>query len=299
MAESNLTKPTTINELCDRMQKWANEYYTYDGVGTGEARNIRAAIVPLRELAGGQPVDDITAELVYDVQQHLLDRGLARNTINGHMRRLMRVIRWAAQPPRRWVGSLVLADIALLDSIKRGRTKARETEGVKPVAWELVEATAKAGPVWLSVALRVHWYTGARPAEIVRMRRSEITERDGMMIYEPKLHKNAYRGDKRLIVIGPQGQAVLRPWLAVCMKDRLFDCTSEQDYRRYVTRVCDANKIPRWRVGQIRHSMATRVRAEAGIEMAALVLGHKDPQTTLIYAEADLGKAADVLRRIG
>ena len=49
----------------------------------------------------------------------------------------------------------------------------------------------------------------------------------------------------------------------------------------------------------LRHSAATRMLRELGIEAAATVLGHARADVTQIYAERDLAKAAAVMRQIG
>lgn len=61
----------------------------------------------------------------------------------------------------------------------------------------------------------------------------------------------------------------------------------------------DLPKIPHWHVHQIRHSFATRVRKEIGLEAAAAALGHADARTTQIYAELESGMAAKVAERLG
>lgn len=45
---------------------------------------------------------------------------------------------------------------------------------------------------------------------------------------------------------------------------------------------------------QVRHTKATALRAEHGIESARIALGHSDITTTLVYAEADLEKAKQI-----
>ena len=57
--------------------------------------------------------------------------------------------------------------------------------------------------------------------------------------------------------------------------------------------------IPRWHVNQLRHSAATQLRAQFGLETAGTVLGHSSPQTTIIYAEADFAKAAAAMKAVG
>jgi integrase len=58
-------------------------------------------------------------------------------------------------------------------------------------------------------------------------------------------------------------------------------------------------KAHRWHPNQLRHSAATTVRATFGLEAAQVVLGHARADTTEIYAERDLSKAAEVMRNIG
>jgi integrase len=96
-------------------------------------------------------------------------------------------------------------------------------------------------------------------------------------------------------------------------------------YRRAITRACDKAfphptlaRVPaadltaaqvaelrqwqrnhRWAPNRLRHSYATRVRRECGLEAAQVVLGHSGADVTQIYAERDLAKGLEVARRIG
>lgn len=58
-------------------------------------------------------------------------------------------------------------------------------------------------------------------------------------------------------------------------------------------------KDHRWRPHRLRHSAATRLRKEYGVELARIILGHKTAFTTEIYAEADRAQAAQVMGKIG
>ena len=57
--------------------------------------------------------------------------------------------------------------------------------------------------------------------------------------------------------------------------------------------------IPDWHPNQLRHTAATILRREFGLDVARCILGHSSPETTLVYAEADWAKAAEAMRRIG
>lgn len=55
----------------------------------------------------------------------------------------------------------------------------------------------------------------------------------------------------------------------------------------------------RWSPNQLRHSAATFLRKQFGIEAARVVLGHSSADVTEIYAEQDLSRAAEVMGRVG
>jgi integrase len=57
--------------------------------------------------------------------------------------------------------------------------------------------------------------------------------------------------------------------------------------------------LPLWHPNQLRHSMATDLRREAGLDAARVVLGHRSPSMTEVYAEVDTNKAAEVMARLG
>lgn len=55
----------------------------------------------------------------------------------------------------------------------------------------------------------------------------------------------------------------------------------------------------RWHPHQLRHNAATRLRKEFGIEVARVILGHRSPLITEVYAELDDAKAIQVIQKIG
>jgi integrase len=58
-------------------------------------------------------------------------------------------------------------------------------------------------------------------------------------------------------------------------------------------------KAHRWHPHQLRHSLATEIRREHGLDAARAVLGHRSPAITEIYAELDANKAAEVMGKLG
>lgn len=54
-----------------------------------------------------------------------------------------------------------------------------------------------------------------------------------------------------------------------------------------------------WSPNQLRHSAATRLRREFGLDAARVVLGHRSPAVTEVYAELDQSRAADIMAKVG
>jgi integrase len=62
---------------------------------------------------------------------------------------------------------------------------------------------------------------------------------------------------------------------------------------------CKVRALPQWHPHQLRHTKATEIRREAGLDAARAVLGHRSPVVTEVYAEVDQTKAAEVMARLG
>ena len=93
------------------------------------------------------------------------------------------------------------------------------------------------------------------------------------------------------------------------------DRYNRDSYRRAVQRACDKAFPPpqtlsadelkkwqtkhRWNPNQLRHSAATEIRKQFGLEAAQVALGHSNANVTQIYAQRDIAKAIDVMRLVG
>ena len=57
--------------------------------------------------------------------------------------------------------------------------------------------------------------------------------------------------------------------------------------------------VPHWHPNQLRHSYATRVRKQFGVEAAQVGLGHSRTDVVEVYAEKNLELAMNVARLTG
>ncbi len=180
--------------------------------------NFKPALRVLRKLYGHTPVGEFTLSRFEVTQQALVRQRHARTGkpwsrryINQNMDRLLRVFRWGKK--HKYVPPHVWADIEDIDHLQRGRTSAPESEPIKPVPEEHVDAIRShvSRQVWAMIELQR--LTGMRPGEVVVMRAIDIDRSRSVWIYHPKDHKNAHRGKKRFIPLGPKAKEIIEPFI--------------------------------------------------------------------------------------
>jgi len=95
----------------------------------------------------------------------------------------------------------------------RGREGARETEPVKTVPEAHVAAVLPYVSMPVRAMIELQGLTGMRPGEVASMRGMDIDRTGIVWLFRPHRHKTVYHSHERVIPLGPQATAVLRPWL--------------------------------------------------------------------------------------
>jgi integrase len=266
------------------------------------------------------------------VRDQTIQDGLARTTINSRINRVRRIFRWAASVEL--VPVAVAQALGTVEGLERGRSKARESKGIKAVPLEHVEAALPHMSPQVAAMVQIQLLTGCRPNEVTAVRGRNLVPGEPCWEYRPDTHKNAWRGQERRIILGPKAVAIVKEFLKPDLDAYLFDPREAHDHRRgwargktaeghriyrkrpkelrlpkdrydrraYYTavyRACEKARVPRWCPLSLRHTAATSLRARYGLETAANVLGHVKPDTTLIYAERDIERARQVMAQVG
>jgi len=365
----------TIDELAIRFLEHARSYYRRtDGTPTAEVTSLQHAIRPVVRMFGRLRARDFGPLKLKEVRRSMIDAGHCRTNINRMVDRIRRMFAWGVE--NELIPAERLQALRAVPGLRAGRTKAHESAPVASVPDDVIHRTLPHLTSIVADMVRLQLLTGARPGEICSIRPGDITRGiDGAWVYRPRHHKTEHRGKERRIFIGPQGQAILKPYLdrdpeAFCFspaeseternatrkrkrkspmtpsqaarkpKGRdLRDHYTKDSYNRVIQRACEAafemptelrdvgrtvkrmedatdteRKAERkrlskeasewranhcWSPNQLRHSRATLLREKFGIEAAQVVLGHSDPKTTLVYAEAQFSKAAEIAKAIG
>jgi integrase len=367
-----------LNEIILAYWQHAEAYYRQpDGTPTSEVDNIRLALRPLRKLYGHTPAANFDSLALEALREEMIRQGHCRNRVNKDISRVRRLFRWAAS--KKLVPLSVHESLSTVEGLRAGRSAAQETAPVRPVAEDVVEATLPHMRPQVAAMVRLQLLSGMRPGEVVLIRGIDLEMTGQVWRYRPGSdqgphgrHKTAYRGQSRVILLGPRAQEVLRPWLRLSLHEYFFQpreamaqyraelrkgrrtpMTPSQAQRRpkrkpkrapsehyrvssydhAVMDACDAafpppeplaqhqdetrkqwlarigpegwaevkrwRKAHRWHPNQLRHTKATEIRREAGIDAARAVLGHRSPQITEVYAEVDANKAAAVMEKLG
>jgi len=202
----------TIDEVIARFWLHAEKYYVRnDGTPTSEVNNFRQALRPLKQLYGHTKVVEFGARAMCTVRQHMINNGWCRSNINKMVGRIKLMFRWAAA--QELIPASIYHVLDTVSGLRHGRSEAKETEPVRPVQQEYIDAIEPyvSRQVWAIIQLQL--LTAARSGELVMMRPCDIDMSDKIWLYRPAQHKTAHHGFNRMIYIGPLGQDILRPFL--------------------------------------------------------------------------------------
>jgi integrase len=323
----------TVNDLILRFMRHAAAYYRRsDGTATTELTEYKRTLAVMRDLYGRSPAEEFGPLALKAVREKMIASDLSRGVINQRVDRIKRVYKWAVE--NELVQATTHQALLAVRGLPKGRSAARESQPVRPAPMADVEKTLPHLNRFLAAMVRVQLLTGMRPGEVCQMRGADIDITGPVWVYRPSAHKTAHHGHDRVVLMGPRTQEVLRPLLAESGEGYVFDsrkaCVegraarakptptprlkkdrARRDAKRPLThykpstyanavrRACEEAGVASWHPHQLRHNAATAIRKEFGLDMARAVLGHHSPQITELYAELDVGRAAEVMAKVG
>jgi integrase len=159
---------------------------------------------------------------------------------------------------------------------------------------------------WLRAELGAYLFS---PAEAMAERRTEMRDRRKTPVQPSQRNRAKPRPEKqpgdvytvesyRRAIAYACDRAFPHPELSGLTPKQWAEITSERRAE------CQAElqswrSAHRWHPHRLRHSAATRLRREFGLDVARAVLGHSSPVVTEMYAELDGAKAAEAMERVG
>jgi site-specific recombinase XerD len=202
----------TVDQIVERHRAHALVYYRHpDGSATHEHLNFEPVYRLLIELFGPSPGKVFGCKSLKQVRQRMIELGWSRKPINKQIVRIRTIFRWAAE--EELLPGAIYQQLRAVAPLKRGRSNAKETRPVRAVRIEIVRKTLLHVTPTIRDVANVQRLTGARPDEILSMRASELDRSAPVWKFAPEHHKNAFREQDRVILIGPRAQAILRRYL--------------------------------------------------------------------------------------
>jgi integrase len=190
---------------------FATKYYAKNDPAGKEVKCITYALEPLLQLFGLTDANQFGPKSLKMVREHMIGLKWSRKLINARINLIKRCFKWAVA--EELVSPTIMLGLQAVQGLRFGRSEARETEPVRPVADEHVDATLPYLSSVVAAMFRLQRITGMRVCEVTIMRPSDIDRSGDVWVYEPSIHKNLWRGHVRQVPLGPKAQEILKPFM--------------------------------------------------------------------------------------
>jgi integrase len=322
----------TVAEVLAAFWRHAEKHY---GPESSELVEYRYSLRPVRELYAHTPAREFGPLALRAVREKMVAAGWCRTLINRRIGRVKRAVKWAVS--MELVPPAVLQALQAVPGLARGRTEARESDPVQPVPDAWVDAVLERVSPTVAAMIRVQQLSGCRPGEVVQLRAADLNMAGPIWEWTLDRHKNAWRGKRRTIMLGPKAQQIIREYLTTDLAAPLFspkralaersarlraarktpvqpsqrdrrtrrpkkapgDAYTAETYGRAIADACRRAGVGLWGPNRLRHSRATEIRRTYGLEGAGAVLGHQALSATQIYAERDTLLAQRIAGEVG
>jgi integrase len=242
----------SVAELIVRYWQHVLGYYRHaDGTPTGEVQAMLYSLRPLNHLHGptaaaefGPSALKAVRELMvqgYEHPKYGPQPALCRALVNARVKRIRRMYKWAVE--NELVPPSTYQTLCAAAPLKRGRTEARESDPVKPVARSVVHETLPILRPMLADMVRVQLETGMRPGELVVMRACDIDMAGPVWLYRPRTHKTEHHGHERIIPVGPKAQEIVKRYLTTYLQAYLFSPRQNMEERARTLRANRKSKV--------------------------------------------------------
>lgn len=352
--------PKTVIDLLARFWSHAETKYRLPtGEPSSELANLRYALRPVALFWGHLPIGEFGPLALKEVRklyvkgwtdpEHGPRKPQTRKAVQRNLNRVRVVFAWGES--EELVPGGVTHRLRTVKGLDVGELGVAEPDDVLPVPdVDRRRSVRRLNPV-VADMVRVQYLSGARPGEICALRPRDIVRADaldlgggvrldlaGVWAVLPPWHKTRRKGHRRVILLGPKAQAVLKPYLegrdpntcvfspaearearyAAMRASRKTPVQPSQEDRRKATpkrrprerytvnlydqaiaRVCENHGIRHWSAHQLRHSAACVLCEQFGPEITRIVLGHRTLDATRIYLADNLAKALAAMREVG
>lgn len=200
---------TTSALVCSLVDRYLD--YSVTRYSPGEHVSMRAAAAALLDAHGLTPILEFGPLALKDVQRAMIDRGWTRSHVNHQVQRVRRIFRWGVA--QELVDATKIAALESVFTVTARDGAAPDHAPIEPVDDQIVRSTLPYLLPIVAAMVRIQRVAGMRPGEICGMLVKDVDRSEGVWIFRPAHHKNAWRKKFRVIAIPPSVQPWLLPFL--------------------------------------------------------------------------------------
>lgn len=240
-----------LGELILMYDSFAESYYP---PAPSEYDFIKASISPLLELFPTLVANEFGPLKLKQYQAYLDKPDVTRNYVNGRIRRVKQMFKWAAS--EELVPVTVYQALLTVPGLKAGRSQSKESAPKQPVPWSHVDAVLKSMPPTLRAMVLLQWHCGARGQNIISLRPCDLDRTQSPVVWKPPKHKTVHHGHELTIFLGPQAMKAIEPFLD-CGPEEY--CFSPRDSATWIADQREKNRKSKRTPGQKRVGVNRRI----------------------------------------
>jgi integrase len=198
----------SVAELLAGYLDHAEAYYGHDSNHLGYVKRLIATV---RELFADLPAAEFGPRKLKTVRSAFVAKGWVRSKINEAVRDVVAMFSWAVE--QEMIPGSLVHTLREVRSLRFGRCDVRESQPVRPVTHELIDATLPhLAPVLADMVL-LQLASACRPGELCSLTPDQVDRSGDVWLYRPAQHKTLHHGHDRVIALGPKAQDILRKYL--------------------------------------------------------------------------------------
>jgi integrase len=220
----------------------------------------------------------------------------SRQTVNRQVKRIQALFRWGVS----WemVPEEIARSLSTVRILMAGETTAAESVPRRSVCQEDIEAVRKELKPRHRDILDLLCLTGARPGELIGLKMKDINRTGDIWRADLSKHKTSHKGKSRTLFFNVTAQAILLRHFKADPEARIFPCRRD-NFGAAVRRACDRAKIVPFVPHEIRHTTATRLVDQVGLESTQRLLGHSEQSMTEHYSRTADKQAIEAVKKLG
>lgn len=247
----------------------------------------------VRQLFGETFANDFGPLRLRTVRDAMLESGWSIGFVNRQIKRLRLMLKWGVS--FELVSPAVVEGLRTVSSLSDPEAGSRARRAIPPADIEAVRAVLE--------GLRRDLYdlmllTGCRSGELVNLQVGDIDRSGDVWRADLSKHKTAHKGKGRTLFFNASAQLILKRYLSAKPDAKLFNIRRDY-FGKVVKAACIKAGVKPFTPHWLRHTVATRLADEMGVEAAQRLLGHAGRAMTEHYTRAAEKVAIEASRRLG